>query len=64
MQTDTRCVTDGNLERTRDSYVKELVAEVSMYSGYPSGWMGIGQPTGKRHPVSLPLIPQKIMKEA
>ena len=40
MKTDTRCVADGNLGRTRDSYVQELVAEISMYSGYPSGWMG------------------------
>ena len=61
MKTDTRCVADRNLGRTRDNYVQELVAEVSMYSGYPSGWMGAR--TTNRHttpgPVSLPLIPSQ-----
>ena len=42
MQTDTRCVTGGNLRRTRERYVQGLVAEISMYSGYPSWVDGDG----------------------
>ena len=41
MQTDTRCVTDGNLGLEGESYVQELVAEVSMYSGIRLGGWGL-----------------------
>ena len=37
MQTDTRCVGGGNSGQTRDNYVQEVVAEMYVYSGYPSG---------------------------
>ena len=41
MQTDTRCVTDGNLGLEGERYVQEVVAEVSMYSGIRLGGWGL-----------------------